>query len=156
MLSSIDKIMYTINMNSDELTNNPYWQITLLASRIKHDIASVAEQHSITPSQMQALLLLQPKTQIPMNQLSCMISCDASYITGIVDKLSHLGYIQRQESSIDRRIKTIELTKAGVAFRQKLIANYYRYYKTQSLLGKVDMPPIESLSRIVKQMDAEQ
>ena len=143
-------------MKNGELTNNPYWQITLLASRIKHDIVSVAEEHSITPSQMQALLLLQPKTQIPMNQLSCMISCDASYITGIVDKLSHLGYIQRQENSLDRRVKTIELTKTGVAFRQKLIKDYYRYYKTQSSLGKIDTPLVQSLAHIVQQTETEQ
>lgn len=138
--------MYNEYMKTDELTGNPYWQITLLASRIKHDIALVAEQHGVTPSQMQAMLLLQPKTQIPMNQLSCMISCDASYITGIVDKLSKLELIERKESSLDRRIKTIELTREGVVFRQKLIKDYYRYYKTQSPLAAIDDADIKSLA----------
>lgn len=133
-------------MKRDELHDNPYWQITLLASRVKQDIAYVAEQHGLTPAQMHSLLLVQPKTQIPMNQLSCMISCDASYVTGIIDRLSHLGYIQRQESSLDRRIKTIELTKVGVVFRQKLIKEYYRYYKTQSSLGHLDDSTIRSFA----------
>lgn len=145
--------MYNGYMKSDELTSNPYWQITLLASRIKHDIALVAEQHGITPSQMQALLLLQPKTQIPMNQLSCMISCDASYITGIVDKLSKLELIERKESSLDRRIKTIELTRDGAAFRQKLIKDYYRYYKTQSPLGYLDDSTVRSFAAAAEELE---
>lgn len=137
-------------MKRDELSNNPYWQITLLSSRLKHDIAHVAEQHGLAPSQMQALLLIEPKTQIPMNQLSCMISCDASYITGIVDKLTSLGYIRRQESSLDRRIKTIELTKEGVTFRTKLIRSYTDFYKNQSQLQTIDPHVIEALDVIVK------
>lgn len=136
-------------MKNDELKNNPYWQITLLSSRLKHDVAQVAEQHGLAPSQMHALLLVEPKKQIAMNQLSCMISCDASYITSIVDKLTNLGYIRRQESSLDRRIKTIELTKEGVVFRAKLIRDFNDFYRHQSQLQDIGTDITDALEKIV-------
>ena len=136
-------------MKTDDLHDNPYWQITLLSSRIKHDVANVAESHGLTPSQMQTLLLVEPRTQTPMNRLSCMISCDASYITGIVDKLTSLGYIERKENSFDRRIKTIELTKEGVTFRQKLIRDFNNFHTSTSELKSIEPTIVSSLATLV-------
>ncbi len=143
-------------MNDDLLRNNPYWLITLLASHLKHGVAHVAEAHDLTPSQMQALLLLKPGVQIPMNQLSCMISCDASYITSIVDKLSALSYIRRQESALDRRIKTIELTKNGATFRSKLIADFSDYATEESSLQNISSADISTLRALVEVIDIQQ
>lgn len=142
-------------MNENLLRNNPYWLITLLASHLKHGVAHVAEAHDLTPSQMQALLLLEPGVQIPMNQLSCMISCDASYITGIVDKLSSLQYIRRQESALDRRIKTIELTKSGVMFRTKLIEDFSHYASQESPLQDISRSAVNSLQELVQMIDTQ-
>lgn len=136
-------------MDNDMLPKNPYWQVTLLASRLRHDVAQFAENHGLSSSQMQALLLIEPKQQIPMNQLSCMISCDASYITGIVNKFTHLGYIRRQESSVDRRIKTIELTKEGVTFRSKLIRDFNTFYIERSQLKSIDESVIQGLNELL-------
>ena len=136
-------------MNEELLQNNPYWLVTLLGSHLKHGVAHVAEQHNLTPSQMQALLHLKPGVQIPMNQLSCMISCDASYITGIVDKLASLAYIRRQESALDRRIKTIELTKKGVVFRDRLISDFHAYVTEESPLHNISPASIETLHTLV-------
>lgn len=142
-------------MNETLLRNNPYWLVTLLASHLKHGVAQVAEAHDLTPSQMQGLLLLEPGVQIPMNQLSCMISCDASYITGIVDKLASLQYIRRQESALDRRIKTIELTKSGVAFRKTVIEDFSRYASQESPLQGTAQETINSLQELVRVIDAQ-
>lgn len=143
-------------MNDELLRNNPYWLITLLSTHLRHGVAHVAEEHDLTPSQMQALLHLEPGVQIPMNQLSCKISCDASYITGIVDKLSGLQYIRRQESVLDRRIKTIELTKKGVEFRKKLIAHFSRYAVQDSPLKDISSDTIGALQVLVETIDLQQ
>ena len=105
----------------DTLDNNIHWQAMTLFTHLKHDLVKFAEQHNLNLSQLQALLSLEPNHPIPMNRLSCMVGCDASYITGVVDKLLALQLITRQESEHDRRIKTIELTEAGVQFREHLI-----------------------------------
>lgn len=81
----------------------------------------IAEKNSLNVSQLQSLLTLEPNTPIAISQLSCTISCDASYATGIVDRLVAMNLITRQESSADRRIKTIQLTSEGIARRTECI-----------------------------------
>ncbi len=139
--------------DSSELKDNPYWLVTVLSSHLKHSNASVAEQHNLTPSQMQAMLFLQPNTPIPMNQLSCRLGCDASYITGIVDKLLLLQYIHRQEYIHDRRIKTIELTKKGIIFRKKLIKSFSEFAKTDPLVKDIDPLCTKALSQLVRDVE---
>ena len=111
------------------LDENPLWLIWFLSSHLKHHIADFAEQHSLSPSQLHALLLLQPETPVPMNQLSCLVGCDPSYVTGLVDKLVALDLVTRQESTQDRRIKTLTLNAQGVALRADLIQQFGAFYK---------------------------
>ena len=56
-----------------------------------------------------------------MNSLADALVCDASNITGLVDKLEARGLIRRQADPADRRVKMIALTPAGVKFTAKVI-----------------------------------
>ncbi|MBH1980349.1 winged helix-turn-helix transcriptional regulator [Candidatus Saccharibacteria bacterium] len=111
------------------LDENPLWLIWSLSSHLKHHIADFSEQHNLSPSQLHALLLLQPDTPVPMNQLSCLVGCDPSYTTGLVDKLVALDLVTRQESTQDRRIKTLTLNTQGVVLRADLIQQFGSFYK---------------------------
>jgi DNA-binding MarR family transcriptional regulator len=48
-----------------------------------------------------------------MRDLAEHMTCDASYITALVDRLEQLGLAQRQPSATDRRVKEIALTAEG-------------------------------------------
>jgi DNA-binding MarR family transcriptional regulator len=50
-----------------------------------------------------------------------MLNCDASNVTGIIDRLFSHAYIERQEKPTDRRVKMISLTPKGEKLRQEII-----------------------------------
>jgi DNA-binding MarR family transcriptional regulator len=56
-----------------------------------------------------------------MAELACKHSCDASNITGLVDRLEARGLIERTSSAQDRRLKMIAVTPAGAELRQRLL-----------------------------------
>jgi DNA-binding MarR family transcriptional regulator len=68
----------------------------------------------------QAHLLLRLEHPVPMNELANALFCDASNITGLVDKLESRKLIERRTGSEDRRVKMIAVTQAGADLRAKL------------------------------------
>jgi DNA-binding MarR family transcriptional regulator len=89
--------------------------------KAKHGLIHIAEEYDLNALQCLAVCVLAPSKSVPMNSLSYPLSCDPSNITGIVDRLTTKGYVTREESTVDRRIKTIKLTEAGTALREKLL-----------------------------------
>ena len=58
---------------------------------------------------------------MPMNRLAETLSCDASNVTGLVDRLESRGLVQRCPSTGDRRVKVLALTPAGSRLRARLL-----------------------------------
>ena len=56
-----------------------------------------------------------------MGRLARSLACDASNVTGIVDRLEARGLLERQPDEADRRLKVIALTPRGAAIRVRLI-----------------------------------
>lgn len=117
-------------MESSALQNNLYWQLFRVAINAKHGLMNIADQHKLTVMQMYTLCLLEADKSIPMNSLSLTLHCDASNITGIVDKLFHLKYIKREENPHDRRSKMITLTPKGVKLCEKIAESLVKYQPT--------------------------
>ena len=69
-----------------------------------------------------------------MGSLAEALACDASNVTGLVDRLESRGLIRRQPSAGDRRVKVLELTPAGARLRS-------------TVLERMTKPP-ESLTRL--------
>jgi DNA-binding MarR family transcriptional regulator len=84
--------------------------------------ASVCAEFDLTPAQGQALKVLDPGRPIPMSNLAEALLCDASNVTGIVDKLESRGLIARQGTDHDRRVKQLAVTERGRKIRDKLVA----------------------------------
>jgi DNA-binding MarR family transcriptional regulator len=76
----------------------------------------------LTAAQGHALRSLDPDSPVPMSALADALFCDASNITGIVDKLEARGLISRQGADHDRRVKQLIVTDAGRKLRDKLNA----------------------------------
>jgi DNA-binding MarR family transcriptional regulator len=75
----------------------------------------------LSPVQCHVLHLIEPGRPLPMGRLAATLSCDASNVTGLVDRLEHRGLIRRQPSAADRRVKVLELTPAGSRLRAQLL-----------------------------------
>lgn len=76
----------------------------------------------LTPTQGNALRILDPDRPVAMSTLAEALLCDASNVTGVVDKLESRGLIARQPTEHDRRIKMLVVTEAGRELRQRLVA----------------------------------
>src|SRR6478672_6953 len=87
----------------------------------KYGIAVVAEANDLTLQQAMTLCLLEPDVGVPMRAVVDYLTCDASTISGVVDRLVSRKFIERKESDADRRIKLISLTASGVRLRESLL-----------------------------------
>jgi DNA-binding MarR family transcriptional regulator len=84
--------------------------------------ATVCSTLDLTPTQGLALRTLNPDLPLAMNALAETLACDASNVTGVVDKLEARGLIARQADENDRRVKMLVVTKLGRDLRTKLFA----------------------------------
>src|SRR5712691_8636514 len=80
-------------------------------------LPSLAAELQLSPAQCHVLHLIEPGKPIPMGRLAETLACDASNVTGLVDRLESRGLVRRQPSSADRRVKVLDLTPAGTRLR---------------------------------------
>lgn len=81
----------------------------------------LAEKHGLTHMQLYVMNSIH-HGQITMGRVAGNLHCDASNITGIIDRLVALGLVTREESEQDRRAKVLHLTERG----QKIHADVTR------------------------------
>jgi DNA-binding MarR family transcriptional regulator len=81
----------------------------------------VAAALELSPAQCHVLHLIEPGRPIPMGQLAEKIACDASNVTGLVDRLESRGLVRRRPSAADRRVKVLDLTPKGSRLRGLLV-----------------------------------
>ncbi len=56
-----------------------------------------------------------------MSDFAVLLDCDASNVTGLVDRLEDRGLLARRASEEDRRVKLLVLTPEGQRLRAKLL-----------------------------------
>ena len=86
----------------------------------KPRMAAIGQEFDLAPKQMHALLALDPHGEVPMSALAEFFACDASNVTGIVDRLEARGLIERRSAPRDRRVKMLVLTPEGGRVRQRV------------------------------------
>ncbi len=103
--------------------SDPFWGTLIeLLLGMRGWWSALCEELDLTPSQGLALRRLDPERPLAMSTLAEALACDASNVTGIVDKLETRGLIARRGADHDRRIKTLVVTERGRALRDRLIA----------------------------------
>lgn len=112
---------YNIAMSDQNLQDQLSLTILRASIKGKYGMVAVAEAHNITLQQAITLCLLEPDTGVPMRAVGEHLTCDASTVSGVVDRLVSLKFIQRKEKDTDRRIKLITLTKTGLRLREELL-----------------------------------
>ncbi len=79
----------------------------------------------LTAAQAQLLLNLEPGRPLAMNELANALGCDASNVTGLVDRLEARNLIERRSDPADRRVKMIAVTPTGEDVRARLRDRWY-------------------------------
>ncbi|MFD9903726.1 MarR family winged helix-turn-helix transcriptional regulator [Streptomyces sp. NPDC059063] len=76
------------------------------------DFTAAAAHENLTASQGKTLSVLR-RGPAAMRVLAETLGCDASNMTGIVDRLEKRGLVRREPSPGDRRVKNVVLTPEG-------------------------------------------
>lgn len=123
-------------MSKVNLQDNLNWLLIRSSIVAKQRLIRLADAHDLTMMQVLTLCSLEPEAAVPMATIAEFLTCDPSNVTGIVERLQQGAYIERRESSVDRRVKTIQLTASGVTLREKLLEG----------LSEHDAPNLEQLT----------
>ena len=87
----------------------------------REHLPSLGSDFDLSPVQCHVLHLIEPDRPVPMGRLADTLACDASNVTGLVDRLEARGLVQRSPSAADRRVKVIQLTPTGSRLRSQLL-----------------------------------
>lgn len=80
-----------------------------------------ASRFGLSHVQCHVLHLIEPGRPVPMNRLAEVLSCDASNVTGLVDRLESRGLVERRPAAEDRRVKVLVLTSTGSRVRAEML-----------------------------------
>jgi DNA-binding MarR family transcriptional regulator len=126
------------------------WQLlTQLFFAHRANLPTLAAELQLSPAQCHVLHLIEPGRPIPMGQLAETLACDASNVTGLVDRLESRGLVRRRASEEDRRVKVLELTPTGVRLRTLLVD---RMTAPPATLRRLSVAEQRSLVRILARL----
>ena len=93
----------------------------------------------LNPGAIKLLQWLDPGQPKPMRALADALSCDASNVTWLVDRLEERELVERRPEPGDRRVKTIVLTDAGIEMQARLAEAWSEPPASLATLGADDL-----------------
>ncbi|VFA97890.1 MarR family winged helix-turn-helix transcriptional regulator [Nocardia cyriacigeorgica] len=76
------------------------------------DFTMAAASENLTASQGKTLTVLR-RGPVAMRALAETLACDASNVTGIINRLEKRGLVRREPSALDRRVTNLVITHEG-------------------------------------------
>jgi DNA-binding MarR family transcriptional regulator len=84
-------------------------------------LPQIAAEFELSPAQVHALRVLEPGAEVPMGRLADALGCDASNVTGLVDRMEARGLVERRARAHDRRVRVLVITTTGAALRDRIM-----------------------------------
>src|SRR5512142_349810 len=84
-------------------------------------IPTLAADLELSPAQCHVLHRIEPGKAVAMGHVAERLACDASNVTGLIDRLESRGLVRRRPSDADRRVKVLVLTPTGCRLRAILV-----------------------------------
>ena len=141
-------------MDDDELmrVHALVQQFLGLNELMRRHFAARCEEFDLTPVQARVLREL-ASGPLTMGDLAGRLGCDASNVTGLSDRLSAQGLVERQPSEADRRVKVLVLSPEGELVHRRL----WQRLMTDSPMSKgLSRKQQLSLHRLMAQLTEEQ
>ena len=110
-------------------------------------IPAVAAEFAVSPMGLRLLQTLEPGVEMPMSALAECLGCDASNVTGMVDRLEGRGMLERRDDPGDRRVKLIALTDEGATVRERVLERLYDPPGAIARLSRADQRALRDLLR---------
>jgi MarR family transcriptional regulator, organic hydroperoxide resistance regulator len=128
MMSTVYEMNYTAGVKAAKPTADA-WQLLVRFFFVhRAHLPTLSADLELSPAQCHVLHLIEPGRPVPMGRVAQTLACDASNVTGLVDRLESRGLVRRRPSEDDRRVKVLDLTPAGCRLRT-------------ALLDKMSVPP---------------
>lgn len=106
---------------------------------------ALVSEHGLTPPQALALRHLARPTR--MGDLAEWLCVDASYVTGLVDRLEALGFAERRADPDDRRARRLVITPEGAGVLSSIEG---RLREGMEGLERLDDAELAELTRILR------
>jgi DNA-binding MarR family transcriptional regulator len=106
---------------------------------------AVAESCGLRPGDVRLLLMLEAPR--PMRDVARLMTCDPSTLTGMVDRLEGVGYVERRPDAGDRRVKIVALTDSGALAREEVVAKLQATPEQLLRLSVADQRTLRDLVR---------
>lgn len=117
-----------------------------LAKMNQDRMAEGAARLGLTLSQARVLYFVESEPMV--RKLAKKLSCDPSYITGVVDALEKEGLLTRQVNPDDRRIKKLVLTSKGESVRAEVAKVISESFELDGLVSDEAMQFAQLLRKI--------
>ena len=140
-------------MRRDPITREVVDLIADMSTRFHDEYEAAAAAHDLTGVQAK-LLGVVAEHPVPMNQIAALLKCEPSNITGLVDRLAARGFVTRQPSPTDRRVKLVTATPVGAEVSGKVWANLDFAAEPLAALGDEERRTLRDLLRRIGQNGA--
>jgi MarR family transcriptional regulator for hemolysin len=110
--------------NDDDYTimsSTGYW-VALLAKSIERDLEERLEAHGVTRATWAVLSAIFHHKKTTPAALASFVGIDGAAITRHLDRIEKRGLVLRERSVADRRSVNLKLTRKGLSFLPKLVA----------------------------------
>ncbi len=98
--------------------------ISFLLGKAYQHVNQAAKQrlapYGVTPVQFALLNVLWAEDGLSGADLGVRLQLDSATITGVIDRLAHIGLVERRPDPVDRRINRVHLTVRGSALQAPL------------------------------------
>ncbi|MEU4596908.1 MarR family transcriptional regulator [Nocardia sp. NPDC023988] len=112
------------------------------------DFTAAAASEQLTAIQAKTLTVLR-RGPIAMRRLAETMYCDASNITGIINRLEKRGLVRRETSAADRRVTHLVITPEGEQITDAIRA---KMHLTRAGLERLDAEQRRTLSALLSEV----
>jgi DNA-binding MarR family transcriptional regulator len=129
----------------DSLSREVYRLLRMTTNHLKNDLRYKIEQNGITWQQFHALYHIDEQG-VPSNELAKELSCNASNMTGLIDRMIESNWVYRERSSEDRRVWMVKLTEEGSKLKTTLLPQHqHNINQTMSILNKEELLSLKDI-----------
>jgi DNA-binding MarR family transcriptional regulator len=137
-------------MKHDDRHGRDAWDLLVRFFFVQRShLPTLAADFDLSAAQCHVLRLMEPGRAMPMGRLAATLACDASNVTGLIDRLESRGLVRRRPLSADRRIKVLRLTPSGARLRTLLLA---RITTPPETLARLSVAERRALVRILSHL----
>jgi DNA-binding MarR family transcriptional regulator len=114
----------------EELNNMTVLKLVRTAESLVKKANTFFKKFNVTTPQFDVLVIVNnAPDRMNQNDIGNKLVVSRSNITGLIDRLEKLGYVQREGAPGDRRVKFVDLTDKGKKLIQTVRGDYYQNLK---------------------------